>query len=104
MSKIENANERKKKLVDRVGAVMTIKCPRPCLGPLNGKQAITIRGDTNYSYIFSITRDPSIFPCVHLDSIYFHIEVYVRVFLEVTRQENFRKHPFVAVKASRLRF
>lgn len=33
-----------KQVVDKVGAVMTIKCPKPSLGPLNGVQAITMGG------------------------------------------------------------
>lgn len=33
-----------KQVVDEVGAVMAIKCPKPSLGPLNGVQAITMGG------------------------------------------------------------
>lgn len=39
MSKGRKCNN---KVVDEVGAVMAIKCPRPYSGPLNGVQAITI--------------------------------------------------------------
>lgn len=42
MSKGRKCNN--KKVVDEVGAVMAIKCPRPYSGSLNGVQAITIGG------------------------------------------------------------
>lgn len=80
--------------------MIAIKCPRPSLGPLNGKQAITIGGRQSTPIHFPL---PEIHPLSH---VYVLIQVslrlggYVGVFLEVTRQEDFRKHPFIAVKAS----
>lgn len=48
-------------VVDEVGAVMAIKCPRPFPGPLNGVQAIARGGFIDCSSPIFIAKQPSTF-------------------------------------------
>lgn len=85
MSKGRKRNN--KKVVGEVGAVMTIKCPRPYLGPLNGVQAITIGGCIDYSSpIFHCQTAIHFLMCTHLDSTLFAYGGLCLSFLEVDGQ------------------
>lgn len=96
MSKGRKCNN--KTVVDEVGALMAIKCPRPYWGPLNGVQAITIGGYIDYSSpIFHCQTAIHFLMCTHLDSTLFAYGG-LWSFLEVDGQV-FRRRPSIALES-----
>lgn len=84
-------------MVDEVGAVMAIKCPRPFPGPLNGVQAIARGGFIGYSSPIFQTAIHFLM-CTHLDSTLFAYGGLCLSFLEVDGQV-FRRRPSIALES-----